>query len=326
MKVLTTALALLLAGTCWAQTPVPTTGAASAPATVEAYIQQVRARYNVPDSVPSNYGSSSMASSPGVPTAGAWNQRIVDLLRAIYGASRVGLPLDVIENVGDARARFVAETNVNLPKYRDTVADLLGADERFPSEETLAAKKASLRDQKARAQLELEVKQAKEKNIQERIAAVTQQVAKMTENDEVLKSLRTLEAVRQKQVERLREQVQVGSATPGSLTAAEAELAATRIDIAKRPTEIAATASGGALGVLNGLLIAVSLEVEEQQTTIKVIDAHLEKLQRAVEANEKADRLNTQSTVLKALQAAEKAAEGATWPELPARTRSGRGG
>jgi hypothetical protein len=321
MKLHAVALVLALAASSYAQSQAPSTRPATGPATlpastIEAYIQQIRALYNVPGNVSiTTSGAISLMGGPGNPSPSASVMKAAELLSSINEASQAGIPLDVIENVGDARARFLNDAEANLKKSRDTASDLLGSGEGFPSAGALAEKRASLKAQKDKAQMELEVKQAKEKSIQDRIAALTQQIAKTTENDEVLKSLRALETTQQKQLEHMRNLVQIGRVTAAELGTAEAGLASTSIEIAKRPAEIADTAAGGALGVLNRLLIEVSLEVDEQKATIRVADAHLDVLKRAQEANKQAVRIDSQMQVLSHLRDRENAAAASPSPQ-----------
>jgi hypothetical protein len=322
MKLLPIALVLALAATSVAQSSAPTPPAATNPSTLpaptlEAYVQQLRTRYNIPER-PGRGGrggrgamGGGMGVMPGIGGGGFGGPMNgtptpEELIRAVQNASWYRVPLDVIENVGDARPRFLNDAQAAIEKFRDSVGDL--------DDETVRAKTASLKDQKAAVQLGLEVKQVKEKSIQDRIAGITRDVALKTDTDDILKALQKLETLRRQRLNDVQAQVNSGVGPPRALDAAESDLAAATIEVAKRRAEIASTAFGGALDTLNRALIEVSLDVEEQQATIKAIDSRLDKLQRTDESLSKMHALQSQVQSLTQLQAIEGSLQPTTQP------------
>jgi hypothetical protein len=304
MKSLCATLVLALAAVSFAQAATVAAAAARASATpavtapaptLDAYFQQLRQRYQIPEDVIT-------------PRTQPQNRTYTpsNLLMFVAEASRRGIPLDVLEDVGGARARFLSTAQASLQKLRDSVGDL--------DQPAVQAKTASLKDQRDKALLELEVKKTKEASIQSRIDKITQEIALKTDSDEILKALRKSESIRKQRVEDAQRMAATNTVPRSDVEAAELELAAATIDIAKRRAEIAATAFGGALDTLNKALIEVSLDVEEQQAAVQTIDRRLNDLKHADEALDRIRTLDTQIQILKELQTIEQSLPPATRP------------
>jgi hypothetical protein len=259
-----------------APTLSPITNAPPAPNT-ETYQNQIRSRYRLP------YPSSAN------PMA-RWGGQ--DLIVAIDNATRLNIPTDVIQNLGNARPRFLQDTQAARKALNDSIAA-----------STLAADKvAALREQKANVLLDLEVKEAKVKYIQGRIDELSSRIKDQIDTDDILKALKRLEAARREQLVDQERHLNVGIETPGTIATAQAEVAAVSIDIARRRTEISSTAFGGALDTLNKLLVEVSLDVEELKATVKAIDARLATAEKAVSTDQQVRKLTAQLNALQHLQ------------------------
>jgi hypothetical protein len=321
MKLLPAALILTLAAAALAQGPVPTSP--NIPTTVpstnpfpipptatlplETYILQIRTLYNIPPKVQIASSGNSVNVGPGGDTRWIEDERkFADRVRRIRQASTRGIPLNVIENIGDAREQYLKNTQAARLKLINSNKDPEIYD--FPA--TITA----FNQQKTTAQLQLEVKKAKENAIQKRIADTTMKIQDLINKDDTLKALAKIESIREQQLKRVQAMVDSRIVPPGDFETAEADLAAATIAFTKRRAEIAATAFGGALDTLNRLLLEVSLDIEELQSTVNVINARLKQLDDFQNISTQISTLSLQIDAVTELIAIEKSAAPTTQP------------
>ena len=195
----------------------------------------------------------------------AGNARDAAVAKAAMEAERASMKLRDAQGAVDARRDKLSETSGLISATPDTVRQLA---ERLQSErETLELEEAAAKGREAA--------------ITEAIAKTTERLRTRADVDEVIKQLDAVVAVRQAQLDRVRQLQNNGAAPRAEVESAEAGLATARADVAlaKQKTSGAST---DLLEALNRELINLAITRQERLSRLQYIQSRLKTLTPAL--------------------------------------------
>jgi hypothetical protein len=140
--------------------------------------------------------------------------------------------------------------------------------------------------------ISLKAKTLREKAIQDKIAELTAKARDDMGRDETLKQLQHNSEFKQQDVERARAQQKVGVIPQEELNQRISAAADALVRIEERKEALTAAAGGGSLSALNKELIAVSLDITEQQAIVSMLGDRISRWNRACEKFAEMSRLN----------------------------------
>jgi hypothetical protein len=138
-----------------------------------------------------------------------------------------------------------------------------------------------LHSQKDRLELQLAGEKVKEEAIQQKIDALTKQASEQIDKDPIMSSLQKIADQKQKDVARLHELVRTGLAPAGDDDRAISDAAEALVHVQERREAITAAVGGGIMPSLTKELISVSLDIAEQEATLKALGDRLERAEKA---------------------------------------------
>ena len=132
-----------------------------------------------------------------------------------------------------------------------------------------------------RATITLSAKRVREKSIQSKLEELTSRARQQMDRDETLKQLTIAIAAAEKNAERSRSLQEKNLLSQEELDKRVAEVVDAKVRLEERREAITAAAGGGALSALNKELIAVSLDVSEQEVVVDMLNQRMNRWREA---------------------------------------------
>jgi DNA repair exonuclease SbcCD ATPase subunit len=185
--------------------------------------------------------------------------------------------------------KHLQESQLQLQALRQRVRQQTGRAD--ASADAVRQELAKMEEQRQEFQLESEAKAARMAALTENIAKLTKEVDEKVKNDAVAAELEKVVEARQQRVERIKQMVQVGQATAAELDEAMANVAEARARLLDRHGEAAERAGAGTAQEWNRELMAISVDTAELKARLDKLTERLDKFQSVAD---EVDQLDTQ--------------------------------
>jgi hypothetical protein len=177
----------------------------------------------------------------------------------------------------DRQMRAAQELAVHIEDRRNKARAMTGRLDVSP--DAIRATAARLEDQRMTLELDLAGASARRKAIEERIAEISARGEKSVKSDEATVQLEQVVKVREQALDMARKAYQAGAGvTVLDMSKEEAAVAEAKARVALRRSDVAAAGGGELLAQLNRELTMLSIDVQEKQVRMELIEKQLARL------------------------------------------------
>jgi hypothetical protein len=198
-------------------------------------------------------------------------------------AVKLGTMLDLLLKglpAGDAKPRWRIRDDVIVVGTAATFQESAGGPRVETDARNLGGQRSELARNVQSLELQLAGLEARQKAIQEQIAATREEGGKQLAKDPVTQELQKLVEISEHNLSQLRQSAQAGRVSAAELAEAEKNMAQARIDLARRREELSGQAGGRQLDEFTKELSRLAINKAEWEAQLQIVRKQLDEVQR----------------------------------------------